>query len=300
MRVLLAGGRGFLGTALANELKARGHAPLILTRRRQQRTDWIHWDGEAGGSWTRVLGEVDAVVNATGFGLEHWPWSRSQKRRFVDSRVLPGRALSTAILQAKPRPKVFIQFSGVNYYGLKGEGVVDEAAAPGDDFLAQLTVQWEASTSALQGSGIRWVAVRNAIVLDAYSGLLPLMALPVRLFAGGRLGSGRQPLPWIHLSDQVTAVRFLLENSSARGVYNLTAPTPTSNDAFMRVLARVLHRPYWLHMPAYLLRAILGQMGNLILEGRYSRPRRLLELGYRYRFATVESALGDLFGSGAG
>ncbi len=235
-------------------------------------------------------------MNATGFGLEHWPWSRSQKRRFVDSRVLPGRALSNAILHAKPRPEVFVQFSGVNYYGLKGEGVVDEASAPGDDFLARLTVQWEASTSVLQDSGVRWVAVRNAIVLDAHGGLLPLMALPVRLFAGGRLGSGRQPLPWIHLRDQVAAVRLLLENPAARGVYNLSAPTLTSNDSFMSVLARTLHRPYWLHLPEFLLRGILGQMGELILDGRYCQPRRVLELGYRYQFPTVELALRDLFG----
>jgi uncharacterized protein (TIGR01777 family) len=298
MKVLLAGGRGFLGTALARELRAHGHEVLILTRHQGQPPDMIHWDGSSQGAWSQVIEKADAVVNATGYGLEHWPWSPSRKRRFVESRVLPGQGLATAIQNARHRPQAFLQFSGINYYGLSGPGVADESAPAAGDFLAQLTVQWEAATRVVEQSGVRWIAVRHAIVLDAHGGLLPLMALPLRLFAGGRLGSGKQAVPWIHLGDQVRAVRFLLENTEARGVYNLAAPTPTSSDEFMRAIADVLRRPYWLAVPESALRWVLGEMGDLVLEGRYSRPKRLLDLGFRFEFPTIQLALKDILDIG--
>jgi hypothetical protein len=294
MKVLLAGGSGFLGTALARELRAYGHEALILSRHRAQRPGMIHWDGSAGGTWSQAIEKADAVVNATGYGLEHWPWSPSRKRRFEASRVVPGQSLATAIQNARHRPRAFVQFSGINYYGLNGPGVADESVAAGHDFLSQLTIRWEAATKGVEQFGVRWIAARHAIVLDGHGGLLPLMTLPLRLFVGGRLGSGRQAVPWIHLSDQVRAVRFLLENGEARGVYNLVAPTPTSNDEFMRALASVLRRPYWLTVPEFLVRLVLGEMGGLVLEGRYSRPKRLLDLGFHFEFPTIQFALKDI------
>ena len=229
MKVLLAGGRGFLGAALARDLRSHGHEAVILTRRQDARSGWIHWDGTSEGPWTRAVEEVDAVVNATGYGLEHWPWTPSRKRRFTDSRVLPGKCLAAAIQNARHRPETFIQFSGISYYGLEGAGGADEHTAAGTDFLARLAVNCEAATRVVEQAGVRWLAARQGIVLDGQGGLLPLMALPVRLFVGGRLGSGQQPVPWIHLSDQVRAVRFLLETVEARGAYNLVAPELTTN-----------------------------------------------------------------------
>ena len=298
MKVLLAGGSGFLGTALARELRAHGHEALTLTRHKVQRPGEIHWDGTSQGPWCQVLEEVDAVVNATGYGLEHWPWSRARKRRFADSRVLPGLCLTAAIKEARNPPRAFVQFSGINYYGLRGSGVADESSPAAADFLAQLTVRWEAATSGVERVGVRRIVVRQAIVLDPRSGLLPLMALPVRCFVGGRLGSGRQATPWIHLSDQVRALRFLLEDGQARGVYNLVAPTPTSSDEFMTALARVLRRPYWLTIPEVVLRLVLGEMSDLVLEGRYSQPKCLLDQGFRFEFPTLELAMKEMFATG--
>ncbi len=295
MKVLIAGGSGFMGTALTRSLRADGHEVWVLTRHRPAHSDEIRWDGRTTQGWSQRVQEMDAVCNITGYGLEHWPWTRSRKQRFIDSRVLPGRALASAIQAATRRPRVFLQISGINHYGLRGEGIADESAPPGDDFLAQLTVQWEAATQPVEESGVRRIVARSAVVLDRRGGLLPLMALPVRLLVGGPLGSGRQAMPWIHLADHIAAIRFLLDSGEAQGAYNLIAPTPTSNAEFMRALAGALHRPYWLPTPEFLLHTALGEMSVLVAEGRYCQPRRLLELGYRFRFPTVGQALQDLF-----
>ena len=295
MKVLIAGGSGFLGTALVQSLKQDKHEVIILTRRAPKTSNQIQWDGQTTDGWGHIVNEADAVIQVTGFGLEHWPWTPRQKKRFVDSRVLPGRALAAAIKNATHRPRVFLQTSGINRYGLRGEGIADESTPAADDFLAQLTVQWEAATQSIEEVGVRRVVARTAVVLSRRGGLFPLMALPVRLFAGGKFGDGRQAMPWIHLADLVGAIRFLLENENARGAHNLIAPEPTSNAVFMKMVAKALHRPYWFHVPAFLLRLVLGEMNVLLTEGRYSQPKRLLELGYQFKFGKLEDALTDLF-----
>ncbi|MFT3895504.1 MAG: TIGR01777 family oxidoreductase [Anaerolineales bacterium] len=295
MKVLIAGGTGFLGSALTDSLRQANHDVIILTRRTPKNSSQLQWDGETTNGWAYIVNEVDAVVELTGYGLEHWPWTARQKKRFRDSRVLPGLALASAIKGAMRRPSVFLQTSGINRYGLRGEGIADEFTPAADDFLAQLTVQWEDATKSIEELGVRRVVARTAVVLSGRGGLFPLMALPVRLFAGGKLGDGRQAMPWIHLADEIGAIRFLLENENARGAFNLIAPETTSNADFMKTIAKVLHRPYWFHVPAFLLRLVLGEMSILLTEGRYSRPKRLLELGYKFQFPKLEDALVDLF-----
>jgi hypothetical protein len=259
----------------------------------------MYWDGRTSEGWGARISEIDAIVNTTGFGLEHWPWTKAQKRRFLESRVLPASALVSAIEGSGRKPAVFVQISGINHYGLRGKGMADEATPPGQDYLSQLTIQWEAATNRIEDLGIRRVVARSAVVLDAKRGLFPLMVLPVHLFAGGPLGDGKQAVPWIHIQDQVEALRFLIENQNARGVFNLIAPDATSNAEFMRAVAKTLHRPYWLPAPAFILRSLLGEMSALVVDGRFSIPRRLLESGYSFKFPTIDVALADLFGSGA-
>lgn len=295
MNVLIAGGSGFLGTALTQSLKQNAHKVFILTRRKPGNPTEIQWDGRTTKGWGSIINEVDAVVNLTGYGLEHWPWTKSQKQRFIDSRVLPGLALASAIKASSHRPRVLMQTSGINRYGLRNETIADESTPPAKDFPAQITVGWEDATKSVEELGVRRVITRNAIVLDRRGGLFPLMALPVRLFFGGKFGDGRQATPWIHIADQVGAIRFLLENENARGPFNLIAPTPTSNADFMRIIAQELHRPYWFHLPAFLLRIPLGEMSVMLTEGSYSQPKRLLELGYRFQFPTLEAAVKDIF-----
>jgi uncharacterized protein (TIGR01777 family) len=237
---------------------------------------------------------MDAVVNLTGFGLEHWPWTRKQKQKFVDSRVLPGLALVSAIKSASHRPRLFLQASGVNHYGLRSTDIADESTPAAADFSAQLTAKAEEATRPVEELGVRHVITRNAVVLARNHGLFPLMALAPRLFFGGRFGDGRQATPWIHIADHTRAMRFLLENENAQGAFNLISPEPTSNAEFMQAVAKTLHRPYWFHVPGFLLRLVLGEMSVLLTEGRYSQPKRLLELGFGFRFGKLEDALEDL------
>jgi hypothetical protein len=295
MNVLIAGGSGFLGAALTQSLKQDVHKVFILTRRKPGNPTEIQWDGRTTKGWGSIINEVDAVVNLTGYGLEHWPWTKSRKQRFIDSRVLPGLALASAIKDSSHRPRVLVQTSGINRYGLRNETIADESTPPAKDFPAQITVGWEDATKSVEELGVRRVITRNAIVLARRGGLFPLMMLPVRLFFGGKFGDGRQATPWIHIADQVGAIRFLLENENARGPFNLIAPTPTSNADFMRIIAQELHRPYWFHLPAFLLRIPLGEMSVMLTEGSYSQPKRLLELGYRFQFPTLEAAVKDIF-----
>jgi len=295
MNILIAGGSGFIGRALGALLKKENHEVYILTRQVPRNDRQIQWDGKSAQGWGQRMNEMDAVVNLTGYGLEHWPWTQRQKEKFESSRVEPGRALVSAIETASRPPKVFLQVSGINHYGLSGEGIADESTPAAGDYLAQLTVKWEATTQAVEEFGVRRIVARMAVILAKKGGLFPLMALPIRLFFGGKLGNGTQAMPWIHLADAVSAMSFLLQNETCRGPYNLIAPSPTSNAEFMREVADTLHRPYWFHVPKFLLKLPLGEMSVLITEGRYSRPRRLLEEGFEFQFPTIQKALEDLY-----
>lgn len=295
MKIMIAGGAGFIGVALGNLLTQERHQVYVLTRQTPKHASQVHWDGKTTEGWGELMNEMDAVVNLTGFGLEHWPWTRRQKEKFLTSRVLPGLALVSAIEAASRRPKVFLQISGINRYGLRGEGLADESTPAADDFLAQLTVKWEAATERVEMMGVRRIVARSAVVIAKKGGLYPLMTLPVRLFFGGKLADGSQAMPWIHLADAIGAMKFLLEDENTRGAYNLIAPTPTSNSEFMCAIARTLHRPFWFHVPKFLLKLVLGEMSVLITEGRYSQPRRLLEEGFKFSFPIIEKALENIY-----
>ncbi len=295
MNILMTGGTGLIGKALTASLLADGHSVWALTRRdplpapAKPGLTLLHWDGRTPSGWGQIVSGMDAVLNLAGEPLARWPWTKAQKQRFWDSRVNAGQAVTEAIRAASPRPKALIQASGINHYGLRG-GPADESTPPGDDFLARLTIAWEDSTREVESLGVRRCVIRQAVVLAPKGGLLPLMALPVRLFAGGRLGSGEQAVPWIHLDDVVGAIRFLLENEQASGPYNLIAPQSVTNAAFYRLLATRLRRPYWFPTPAFLLKLVLGEMSVLVLEGRASQPRRLLEAGYGFKVTSLEDA----------
>jgi len=298
MKVLIAGGSGFMGKHLINSLTADSHQVWILSRHPNSSIKGakvVKWDGQTTDGWEHLVEEMDAVVNLAGLSLYNWPWTESKKQRFLDSRVKPGRALATAIKNASHRPEVLIQISGINHYGLRGEDVADEFTPPGDDYLAQLTVAWETATKSVEDVGVRHVVCRTAVVLARDAILLWLMALPVRLFVGGPIGSGEQALPWIHISDHIGALRFLIENDHAKGPFNLIAPQPTTNAEFMRTLAKVLGRPYWFRVPAFMMRLVLGEMSLLVTEGRFSKSERLFDIGYNMRHTNLEEALREIF-----
>jgi len=293
MNILIAGGTGFLGTALASRL-SKHHKIFILTRQTPKSANQIQWDAKKIGGWSLRLEEMDAVLHLTGFGLEHFPWTQRQKQRFINSRVIPGLVLAEAFEKSARRPGIFLQASGINRYGLRGDSIADESTPPADDFLAQLTMQWEDATKSIEALNVRRIITRNAVVLANRGGLFPLMALSVRLFFGGNFGDGQQSMNWIHIRDYVNAVQFLLENENARGGYNMISPFPTPSADFMHTIAKTLHRPFWFHVPKQLLRLALGEMSVLLTEGRFAQPKRLLELGFNFQFGELDVALKDL------
>jgi uncharacterized protein (TIGR01777 family) len=299
MHIIVAGGTGFIGTALTKSLLAEGHQVWILTRNLQtarlaEGARGVGWDGRTTSGWGELVSQVDAIVNLAGESLGSGPWTGARKNRILSSRVEAGKAISAAIHQASPRPKVLIQASAVGFYGPHGAEPVTEESAPGHGFLAEVCKSWETSSQPVEESGVRRVVIRTGVVLSREEGALQRMLLPFRLFAGGSLGNGRQGFPWIHPADEVAGIRFLMENEKAQGVFNLSAPEPLSNADFGRILAKVMRRPYWLPVPAFALHLLLGEMSTLVLEGQYILPRRLIELGFRFRFETAEAALRDL------
>jgi len=300
--VIITGGRGLIGQALARELVGHGYQVIVLSRQlpiffpndQPENISYEMWDGRSPQGWGRLAEGARAIVNLAGENLSAGRWSAARKQRIRDSRVNAGQAVLQAVRQARRKPEVVVQASAVGYYGPCGDQELTEEAPPGNDFLAKVCVDWEASTAPVAGLKVRHVVIRTGVVLDAEAGALPDMALPFRLFVGGRLGSGRQYVPWIHLADEVAAIRFLIEHAKASGPFNLTAPQPLTNAEFGRTLSKVLRRPYWLPVPAFALRLLLGEMSTVVLNGQRAVPQRLLQLGFSFQFPDAEAALRDL------
>lgn len=299
-RVLITGGTGLIGRVLSAGLAGDGYEVVVLSRS-PARAGGLpagvraeRWDARTPQGWGVLADGAWAVVNLAGEGIAAGRWTAERKRRIRDSRLDAGRAVVEAIAAARTKPAVVVQASGVGYYGPRGEDVVSEDAPPGQDYLARLAVEWEAATAAVESMGVRRVLVRTGIVLTSNGGALPRMMLPFRLFAGGRLGSGRQWLPWIHLADEVGAMRFLMENEKASGPFNFTAPHPVTNADFARSLGRGMGRPAVVPAPGWLLRVVLGEMAGMLLAGQKALPFRLTQMGYGFRFAEVPAALEDI------
>ncbi len=299
MKVVVAGGSGFLGAALRTALLADGHAVVTLTRRASPiAPDEVTWtpDGGANG-WAHVIDGVEAVVNLAGAGIAEARWSDQRKADILTSRIAATRSLVTAIARAAVAPRVLVSASGVGYYGPRGAEIITEATPPGTDFLAKVCMEWE--REAEQASTVTRVAiVRTGLALHTEGGALARMLLPFKLGAGGPLGGGTQYMPWIHRDDWVDLVRWLIAEPGARGAFNGTAPEPVTNAEFVRALGRALGRPAILPVPAFGLRLLLGEMADLLLSGQRAVPARALEMGFRFRFEKLEKAFEDLL-SGA-
>jgi uncharacterized protein (TIGR01777 family) len=298
MRVVLAGGSGFVGSALARVLLDAGHSVTILTRsvtrsrgRTEPRAEIVAWDARSPGPWEEVIDGADGVVNLTGEALAARRWSEEQKRRLRASRVEATGALVRAMANAATRPSVLVNASAVGYYGPHGDETLSEDAPPGHDFLASLCQEWEAAARVAEPLGSRVALMRLGVVLGEGGGVLAKMVPPFKLFAGGPLGSGRQWLSWVHRDDVVGLFRLALENDSIQGPVNVTAPEPLTMADFCRTLGRVLGRPSWAPVPASVLGLLMGEMADMVLTGQRVEPRAALRLGYRFRYPKLEPAL---------
>jgi uncharacterized protein (TIGR01777 family) len=305
MRVIIAGGSGLIGMALTTILAAAGDEVIILSRNPQRVNGTplgvraVQWDGKTLQDWAQHVENSFAIINLTaenlsGGGLLPSRWTGERKARLLKSRVNSGLVLTEAVEKANRKPVVFVQASGIGYYGTRQDITLTEADSAGEDFLANLSKEWEASSQAVEAMGVRQIVVRNGVVLSTKSGALPSLLLPYRLFVGGPLGIGRQVYSWIHLTDEAAAIQFLINNPQAQGVFNLTSPNPVTNDEFGRTIAKVMRRPHYLPIPAFLMRLAFGEVAEMVLEGQRVKPHKLLEAGFSFKFPILEDALMDL------
>jgi uncharacterized protein (TIGR01777 family) len=293
MRIAITGASGLLGSALAPALGEDGHSVVRLVRREARDPGEIGWDPAAHRLDPTALDDVDAVVHLAGANIGGRRWSPAYKRELVASRLDSTTTLAAALAAAAPRERVLLSASGINWYGDTGATAVDEAAPKGTGFLAELVAAWEGATRPAEDAGARVVHLRTSPVLARSGGLLAPVLPLFRAGLGGRLGSGQQYMPWIGLPDWVGAVRWLLTAGDVRGAVNLAAPDQVTNAEFTRTLARVLHRPAVLPVPAFALRLALdGLADEGALVSIRAVPRVLTSGGYTFRHPDLGAALG--------
>ena len=292
MNVLIAGGTGFLGSALTRQLIQRGHRVSLLSRRPsapKSTPPIYHWDPERQELDTNALEGTDAVVNLAGESLASGRWTQERKRRLVSSRLEATRFLVRRWSDRLPPPRVLVNASAVGIYGNRGEETLTEESAPGEGFLADLCREWE---RAAREAAARVVITRFGVVIDAAGGALPALLPIFKLGIGGPLGNGRQWMSWVALPDVVQSIATALEREEMAGPINVVAPTPVRNREFARVLGRMLRRPSFLPAPAPALRLLLGEMADAaLLSSARVEPSKLVTLGYRFAFEDLEGAL---------
>jgi len=299
-RIILAGGSGFVGQALAPALLANGCHVVVLgrdTAHREEAVEYLQWDGRTLGDWASAIDGAEAIVNFTGKNM-NCRHTAENRREIIRSRVDSVRVLGEAIARCATPPKVFVQASGIGYYGDTANHVADENAPRGTDFSAEVCRQWEGAFETLDLCATRKVVLRLGVVLGRAGGALPMLEKLTRLFLGGAVGSGRQFISWIHFADVVRMFIAAIEQPEIAGVFNATAPAPATNSEFIRELRRVLHRPWSPPVPVPLARAgawVMGTEGDLALLSNCCVPRRFSEHGFRFQFPNLRDALAALY-----
>lgn len=282
-----------MGTALAESLRLGGHTVARLVRAGgAMGAGDVRWDPASGEIDATAMEEADAVVNLSGASIGEGRWTPARKKILRSSRVDATRVLVDGLAKLRARPRALVCASAVGYYGDRGEEILTEASAPGNDFLAQLARDWESEALRAEALGMRTVRLRFGVVLAARGGALPQMMLPFRFGAGGRLGTGQQWMSWVALEDAVGILRFALENETLGGAVNAVAPGAVRNAEFTRILARVMHRPAIFPAPAFALRLAIGEMADALLLGSTRvAPQKLSTAGFFFRYGEVEAAL---------
>ena len=297
MQIVVAGGTGFIGRPLCASLCQEGHQVTLLTRRIEG--EWpcasivtaVEWNGRTAGAWEHCLDGADAVINLAGAPIADGRWNDARKQLLMESRVLTTRLLVEALSRRSSKPRTLINASGIGYYGASDDRVLDEGAARGQGFLADLCLAWEAEALRAAEFGVRIVMLRTGMVLEQDGGALPKMLLPFRLFAGGPILPGTQWVSWIHRRDHIGLIQWILTTPSVSGPVNAVAPEPVTMNTFCQVLGRVLHRPSWLPVPGFALQMALGELGTLMTTGQRVNPAKAISRQYVFHYPTLEPAL---------
>jgi hypothetical protein len=292
MRVAVSGASGLVGSALIPVLTSAGHEVRPMVRPGGRRAPGsIVWDAEAGSVDLAAIEGLHAVVHLAGESIAS-RWTDERKRRIRDSRVKGTRLVAQSIARLATRPSVLVCASAVGVYGPRGSEPLDETAASGTGFLAEICRAWEAAADPARAAGIRVVHTRFGVILSAQGGALAKMLIPFKLGVAGKVGSGNQYMSWIALDDVVGVIQYALRTAELSGPVNTVAPTPVTNLEFTKTLGRVLSRPTVLPMPAVAARLAFGEMAQeLLLSGQRAVPGRLLAAGFRFRHPELEAAL---------
>jgi uncharacterized protein (TIGR01777 family) len=298
-RIVVTGATGLIGKAVCKRLVARGDQVVVFSRDPQKAraatpgaAEYVAWTPAEQGPWATAVDGADAVIHLAGASIAGKRWDEAYKREIRDSRVLGTRGIVNTLRQAKVKPKVLVSGSAVGYYGPRDDTKLDEAAAPGRDFLASVCVEWEREAARATELGVRTALIRTGIVLDKREGALAQLLLPFSLFAGGPVLPGTQWWPWIHLADEVGIILFALDDERVSGPINATAPTPETNRAFSAALGRAMGRPSWAPLPGFALRIMLGEMADaLLIAGQRVVPAKAESLGYKFQFTDAEQAM---------
>lgn len=300
MKVLVTGASGFIGSALCDALLARGDTVIGLSRdpHRARNTNpsvvWHAWEPTLERPPAAALENVDGVVNLEGEKINQ-RWSDEAKRRIMESRRTGTHNLIAAIAGLKNKPRVLVNQSAIGFYGDRGDAIVDESAASGEGYDAEVVREWEAAAHEAEGVGIRLVIVRTGHVLDSSGGLLGELLPPFKLGVGGPIAGGRQYMSWIHIDDEVGILLWALDNEKVSGTINSTAPNPVSNREFSKAIGRALGRPASVPVPGFVLDLKFGgEFGRVLRGGQRVMPRRALDLGYKFRYPEIDGALKNL------
>lgn len=297
MRVAIAGGTGFIGSALTKALLQRNDEIWIISRKKAKdpltgKLHQITWSElDAAPS---LLEGMDAIINLTGESINQ-RWTPAAKQRIMDSRITAAARISALLSSLSQKPALVINASGISAYGMSADGIFNETSpSTVTDFLSEVVEKWELAADTIPVD--RLIKLRVGVVLNKKDGAFPLMAMPYRLFGGGKIGSGKQWLSWIHLKDMVDLILFCLDNKQINGPVNASAPDPVTNDAFGRALGKAMARPHWFPVPAFLMRTLFGEMSTLLLDGQRAMPQKALDHGFVFQYPTVDSAMQQLVG----
>ncbi len=299
-RVIITGGTGFIGAPLARQLAAK-YEVVVLSRNPARvgslgnGVKVVAWDGRTAEGWGQLADGAFAIINLAGENLSAGRWTPARKAAIVDSRQQAAQAVIAAISQAAVKPTVLVQASAVGYYGPRGDEKINENEKPGSTFDATTCVAWEKATDAVEAMGVRRVIIRTGVVIEKTGGALVRMSLPFKLFVGGPVGSGKQYFPWIHLTDEINAIQFLMENKQQKGVFNLAAPNPVTMKEFAVALGKAMGRPSFMPVPGFALQILFGEMASILLNGQRVIPNRLLQQGFKFKYGTVDAALSEIY-----
>jgi uncharacterized protein (TIGR01777 family) len=292
MKILISGSHGLVGTALIKSLESEGHEVFSLVRYAPRSHAEVEWSPDRYSIALAMIEGFDAVVNLAGESIAEGRWTDDKKRRIRESRVKGTKLLGDALANLTKPPRTFICASAIGYYGNRGDEILTETSAPGDDFLAEVCVEWEKATALATQKGIRVVNARFGVILDKNGGALAKMLPPFRMGVGGKVGSGKQWMSWIALDDVVGGIKFALANDSLKGPVNFVAPAPVPNAEFTKTLGKVLSRPTLFPIPAFGVRLMFGEMGDaLLLSSQRVEPARLISEGYQFQYSPLEVAL---------